>query len=69
MNIKQIRGQIRQIVKELLPELLTEQLVAAIQNQLHSQLQERLVKIDDRQSQIQSYIVRNAGVPTTTAKK
>lgn len=68
MNIKLIRGQIRQIVKELLPELLTEQLVESIRNELSSQLQDRLIKIDDRQAQIQSYVVRNSGVPTSSSK-
>lgn len=69
MNIKQLRGQLRQLVKELLPELLSEQLLQSIEKKLVTQLQEGLNKIDDRQSQFQSYIVRNAGVPTASAEK
>lgn len=68
-NIKLIRGQIRQVVKELIPELLTEQLVESIQKNLNGQLHERLSKIDERQSQLQSYFVRNAGVPTAASDK
>jgi MarR-like DNA-binding transcriptional regulator SgrR of sgrS sRNA len=63
-NDKQLRGQLRQLVRELLPELLSEQLIQSIEKRLVSQLQSGLNKIDDRQSQLQSYIVRNAGVPS-----
>ncbi len=69
MNVKQIRGQLRQLVKELLPELLSEQLLQSIEKRLVIQLQAGLNKIDDRQSQFQSYLVRNAGVPTVPTEK
>lgn len=63
-DLKQIRGQIRQIVKELMPELLNEQLVASIEKRLSGQLYEGLNKIDERQKELQSYFIRNVGVPT-----
>lgn len=68
-NDKQFRGQLRQLVRELLPELLSEQLIQTIEKKLVSQMQEGLNKIDDRQSQFQSYLVRNAGVPTAPKAK
>lgn len=68
-ELKQIRGQIRQIVKEILPELLSEQLVEAMEKRLVGQLREGLTKIDNRQAELQSYIVRNAGVPTAKPKQ
>lgn len=61
-ELKQIRGQLRQLVKELLPEVLTEQLVEAIQKKLSGQLYEGLNKIDDRQKDLQAYLVRNTVV-------
>lgn len=66
--LKSLRGQIRQIVRELLPELLTEQLVMDMQKNLSGQLREGLGKIDDRQAQLQSYFVRNAGVPDSKSQ-
>lgn len=67
-QIKQLRGQLRQLVQELLPELLTEQLIEAMERRLTGQLREGLGKIDQRQSDLQSYFVRNSGVPTAPTK-
>jgi hypothetical protein len=59
-ELKQIRGQIRQIVKELLPEMLSENLTQTLYNRLSLQLTNRLVEIDERQKDLQSYMVRNS---------
>lgn len=62
-ELKQIRGQIRQVVKEILPELLNEALIEQLQKALSNQLQERLNQIDQRQQELQSYMVRHYSVP------
>lgn len=62
-ELKQIRGQIRQIVKDILPEVITSELVAALEKVLVARMDEGLKRIDVRQADLQSYIVRNAGVP------
>lgn len=68
-QIKQLRGQIRQIVKELLPEVLSEQLVQEISKHLSGQLREGLQKIDDRQADLQSFLVRNYGAAKNSSEK
>lgn len=69
MNIKLIRGQLRQLVKELLPDVLAEQVIESIKKELYAELRERLGTIDARQADIQSYVVRNNGVPTFKVAK
>ena len=66
--IKQLRGQVRQIVKELIPELLTQVLVAEMQRVLQAQLQERLNAIDERQKDLQAYMVRTSPAMIKTDK-
>lgn len=61
-EIKQLRGQIRQIVKELLPDILKDTLIAELHNNLASQLRESLIKIDERQKDLQAYMIRNSAV-------
>lgn len=68
-NIKQLRGQVRQIVKELLPEVLSVELMAAIEAKLIQQIKDGLAKIDERQRELQSYMVRNVNVPVAPKDK
>lgn len=57
-NLKQLRGQIRIIVKEILPEILTTEVVAAIERVISTKVDARLNNIDDRQKDLQSFMVR-----------
>lgn len=72
---KLIRGQLRQIVKELLPEILTTESFMSLQKTLDTRLNNKvdnitrmvrdaLEKLDQRSKDMQSYVVRNVGVPT-----
>ena len=56
---KVIRGQIRQVVKEILPEVLVEQVVREIEIRIMTYIKKRLDEIDERQKDIQSYMIRN----------
>lgn len=57
-ELKQIRGQIRQIVKEILPEILAMELLLAMENKLSGEIKEALKKIDERQKDLQAYMIR-----------
>lgn len=59
-NAKMIRGQLRQIAKEILPELITSELLNAIRNELRQELLIKLNAIDERNKDIQAYIVRQS---------
>ena len=69
-NFKEIRKQLRTVVRELLPEVLKSEVVTASMADIKTQTDERLNRIadhiqstlesmDKRQSDIQSYILRN----------
>lgn len=70
-NAKIIRGQLRQIAKDMLPEVLTIELMEAIRKELRNELIARLEAIDERQKQLQGYMVRQsvAHIPTEPPKK
>jgi hypothetical protein len=64
-NVKQLRGQIRQIVKEMYPEIITSEIFATLQTQtkermdvLHRLVKESLDRIDQRQKDVQSLLMR-----------
>lgn len=59
-ELKVLRGQIRQIVKELLPDVLTSEVLLAIEQRLSAQVKEKLEQIDERQKDLQAYMVRLA---------
>jgi len=74
-NIKALRGQVRQIVKELLPEVLHAEAVNRLNKDLTNKVDNRLEgitklvkttldQLDQRSKDMQSYVVRNVGVPT-----
>ena len=56
---KDLRKQLKNLVKEALPEVLSTELVQAAL----ASLNERLDMIDERQKQIQSYLIRNTSTP------
>lgn len=55
-NPKDLRKQLRNVVQEILPEVLTSELIAALKKEINAYLD----KIDERQKNISSYIVRNS---------
>lgn len=70
-NAKQLRGQMRQIVKELFPELVATELYSKLQEEnkkqldlIHKLVRESLERMDNRQKDVQSLIMREiaAGV-------
>jgi hypothetical protein len=56
---KVIRGQVRQVVKEILPEVLVEQAVREMEIRIMTYVKKRLDQIDERQKDIQTYMIRN----------
>lgn len=75
---KLIRGQIRQIIKEVLPEMMGAEVKAAIYKDISQKLQlqltnveqqikDTLAKLDDRQKDIQNYIVRQSMLTSNPA--
>lgn len=59
-NAKELRGQLRQVVKEMAQELITKELVDTIEKKLRTEMNARLNLIDERQKQIQGYMVRQS---------
>lgn len=59
-DAKMLRGQLRQIAKEILPEVLTRELVEAIRNELRQEILIKLNAIDERNKDIQAYMVRQS---------
>lgn len=66
---KDMRKQLRNVVKELLPEILTAEFRAEILMKLYKELKARLDEIDQRQKDIQSYVVRNSMIKYDPVKK
>jgi len=77
-NVKQIRKQLRNVAQEMLPQVLESVVVAKIRQDIHEYVKTRLDeifqmvkdtlnRIDDRQKDIQSMIVREftQAVPDT----
>lgn len=65
-QIKMLRGQVRQAVKEMFPEVLNQELVQNAFKKLNDEIKRRLDIIDERQKDIQAYMVRHsAGLPPT----
>lgn len=69
-NSKQLRGQLRQIVKEMYPELVSTELYRELQNQivqsldiLTKRISEQLEKMDQRQKDVQSMVLREFSRP------
>lgn len=67
---KQLRSQLRQVVKEVLPEVLTNEFIKDLQNQSRQQLEfiqklveDTLTRIDERQKNVQSMIMREFSNP------
>lgn len=70
-DIKVIRGQLRQIAKEILPEVLSAEMETKIMKHVDTRLdymtnmiKSTLDQLDRRSKDMQSYVVRNVGVPT-----
>lgn len=63
-NLKDLRKQVRNVVKEVLPEILGNELVKEIEYKLRQEINARLNLIDDRQKDIQSYVVRQSISPS-----
>jgi hypothetical protein len=59
-NAKDIRKQVRNVVQEILPELLASALIAEIDKKLTALVLKRLDQIDQRQKDIQGYMVRQS---------
>jgi len=57
-QLKQIRGQLRQIVKELLPEVMAQEIQRNVEKQLTDLITERLNRLDEKQKEMFSYIIR-----------
>jgi hypothetical protein len=64
-EVKVLRGQLRQIVKDMLPELLATEMFQALQQKNKAELEfikkqviETLERIDSRQADVQSMILR-----------
>lgn len=67
---KQLRSQLRQVVKEVLPEVLTNEFIKDLQAKSKSQLEfiqklveDTLERIDERQKNVQSMIMREFAKP------
>lgn len=63
-TLKDLRKQIRNVARELLPEIMQHELYAMVEIKLRKELTERLDKIDRRQADIQSFLVRQTAVPS-----
>ena len=61
-NAKDLRKQLRNICLEILPELLASEAIKTVEAKLRSEMNERLNLIDERQKQIQGYVVRQSAV-------
>jgi hypothetical protein len=79
-NFKTIRKQLRNVVQELIPTLLQNELVAAVDKRLTELVKSRLDKVaeyvetqmkevQDRQKDIQTYVVQNVKTPDSTPKQ
>lgn len=77
-DAKLIRGQVRQVIKEVLPELLAKELTEEIFKKLMAHLNNRMdfvstnaadsiAKLDNRQKEMHSYIVRQLNLAVTPA--
>jgi hypothetical protein len=66
-NSKVLRGQMRQLVKELMPEILQDSLLKEIELRLRAEINARLNLIDQRQKDIQGYVVRQSAIPAAAA--
>jgi hypothetical protein len=75
-ELKTLRKQLRNIAQEMLPTILTQEVVEAIGKTLSQKLETRvdaidkhiktaLNAIDERSKEVQSFIVRNVGVPAS----
>ena len=60
MDQKELRKQLRIILRDVLPEVLTSELVVAVEKKLRVEMNDRLNKIDERQKDVQSFLVRNS---------
>lgn len=67
-NLKKIRNQVRLVARELFPEIMQQELYAMVETKLRKEITARLDKIDKRQAEIQSFMVRQSAVPTKKAE-
>ncbi len=67
--VKQIRGQVRQVVQEVLPHLLGSAIILAMENKLREEMRARLDVIDERQKDIQAYIIRQDAMRSAVTGK
>lgn len=58
MNQKDLRKQLRNVVQEMKDELITQEIIQSIERRLMDYLRMRLDAIDERQKDIQGYMVR-----------
>lgn len=60
MKPKDIRKQLRNICKESMPEIMIQEFYVQLEKTLVLKFQEHLSRIETRQKQLQSYIIRSA---------
>ena len=65
---KDIRKQVRNVVNEILQEVLSTELVKHIEIKLRNEMNARLNIIDERQKDIQGYMVRQSARPAEGPK-
>lgn len=76
MNPKQLRGQVRQVIKEMWTDVMSTELYQSLtkhnQEQLkimHTMIKETLERIDQRQKDVQSLIMREFSRPAEPVVK
>lgn len=75
-NIKALRGQVRQAVKELMPEIIKSESYQAIMKAVEEKLRaiekqvlDTLEAMQNRQKDLQNYIMREVTLSTSPAPK
>lgn len=79
-DIKEVRKQLRTVAKELLPEVLGNELTQGVYTKLHSEIEwklkqiestieETLKRIDQRQKDVQAFIMNQVAQQSAEALK
>lgn len=68
---KDIRKQVRNVTQEILSDVLNNELVTAMEVRIMTYVKKRLDAIDERQKDIQAYMIRNSApqMPSVKAPK
>lgn len=62
-NAKDIRKQIKNVIQSDLESIVSEELVAKLEQRLMAHLDSRLNVIEEKQKQIQSFLLRQTTLP------